>query len=266
VATSFTTSRGSVIHIDEAGTGRPVLALHGLGGGAYFFHGLAAHMGHRHRVCAVDLPGTGLSTSPMPFSLHSWVADLGELVADHIGEPVAIVGHSMGTILALEAWDVWPDWIRGLVFVGGLPEVRPAIRERLTARASAMADSPMAGWGAKVSPGIFSPATFASRPEVIGLFERLFDTHDVPPYLRSLEILLGASAVSSVPAVRVPCLAITGQDDQYAPPDLVRAFMGSMTAPARVEVIPDAAHMPFFEQPGPFARLVGEFLDGLGKA
>jgi 3-oxoadipate enol-lactonase len=263
VATSFTTSRGSVIHVDEAGAGRPVLAIHGLGGGSYFFHGLAAHMGHRHRVLAVDLPGTGYSSAAGPFSMASWVEDLGELVRRHIGEPVAVVGHSMGTIIALEAWDAWPEWIRGLVFVGGVPEVQPVTRARLTARAEAMAGGGMAGWGAKVSPGIFSPRTFTTRPEVIGLFERLFETHDLAIYLQCLNILLGASALSNVPAVRVPTLAVTGQDDQYAPPDAVQAFMAAMTAPHRVEVLAGAGHMPFFEQPTAFAALVGEFLDRL---
>lgn len=261
MSTAFTSSRRHGLYVDEAGTGRPALALHGLGGGAYFFRGLAAHMGLRHRVLAVDLPGTGASPAPGGFSLQDWVADLGEFVAREIREPVAIIGHSMGTIIGLEASAAWPEWIRGMVFIGGLPEVRPPVRERLIARATAMRASGMAGWGARVMPGIFSPATFASKPEVIGLFERLFETHDVTSYLRSLDILLGASAVDRVPGVRVPCLAITGQDDQYAPPDAVRAFMAHMLAPHDVAVIPDAAHMPFFERPHELAALVGTFLD-----
>jgi pimeloyl-ACP methyl ester carboxylesterase len=264
VSTSFTTSRGTAIHIDEAGGGRPVLALHGLGGGAYFFRGLSTHMGERHRVLAVDLPGTGLSAVTAPYSMASWVEDLGELVRHHIGEPVTIAGHSMGTIIALEATRTWPEWIRGLVFIGGLPEVRPEVRMRLLARAEALAASSLAGWGAKVSPGIFSPATFTARPEVIGLFERLFETQDVAAYLRCLHILLAGAAGSAVPGVRVPTLAITGRDDQYAPPDAVHAFMQAMTAPHRVEVVPDAGHMLFFEQPATLAALVGGFLDELG--
>ncbi|MEO8482283.1 MAG: alpha/beta hydrolase [Acidobacteriota bacterium] len=258
---AFTTSRGHGLYVDEAGAGRPALALHGLGGGAYFFRGLAAHMGLRHRVLAVDLPGTGFSPAPGGFSLEDWVADLGEFVARDIQEPVVLIGHSMGTIIALEASAAWPEWIRGMVFIGGLPEVRPPIRERLIARAAAMRASGIAGWGPKVVAGIFSPATFASKPEVVGLFERLFETHDVTTYLRSLEILLGASAIDRVPAVRVPCLAVTGEHDQYAPPDAVRAFMSAMQAPHDIAVIPDAAHMPFFERPQELAALVADFLD-----
>jgi 3-oxoadipate enol-lactonase len=265
VAFAFTTRRGSVIHVEEAGAGRPVLAIHGLGGGAYFFQGLATHMRDRHRVLAVDLPGTGLSSAAGPISLESWVADLGDLVETHIGEPVAIVGHSMGTIIALKAWAAWASRIRGLVFIGGLPQVREAVRARLEARAVAIAADGIRGWGPKVSPGIFSPSSFIAKPEVIGLFERLFDTHDAGTYLRCVDILLGADARAQVPLVRVPTLAITGRDDQYAPPEHVEAFMSAMTAPHRIEIIPDAAHMPFFEQPAALAGLAGGFLDQLNE-
>jgi pimeloyl-ACP methyl ester carboxylesterase len=261
VNAAFTSRRGHGLYVDDAGAGRPALAVHGLGGGAYFFRGLAAHMDHRHRVLAVDLPGTGSSPAPGGFSLEDWVADLGEFVEREVREPVALIGHSMGTIIALEAFAAWPQWIRGMVFIGGLPEVRPPVRERLAARATAMRASGMAGWGPRVMPGIFSPATFTAKPEVVGLFERLFETHDEASYLRCLDILLGASAVGRVAGIQVPCLAITGQDDQYAPPDAVRAFMADMHAPHDVAVIPEAAHMPFFEKPRELAALVGEFLD-----
>jgi pimeloyl-ACP methyl ester carboxylesterase len=167
----------------------------------------------------------------------------------------------MGTIIALEASAVWPTWIRGMVFIGGVPAVRAPVRERLTARAAAIGQTGMAGWGPQVSPGIFSPATFATKPEMIGLFERLFETQDAAAYVRCIHILLGASAVARVPEVRVPCLAVTGQDDQYAPPEAVHAFMTDLQAPHAVRVIPDAGHMPFFETPQALAALIGDFLD-----
>ncbi len=120
----FTTARGAVVHLETAGDGPAVLALHGVGGGAYFFRGLAARLGLGYRITAIDLPGTGNSTAPQPLLLEHWIEDIGEVITRHIARPVVVIGHSLGTILALGLWRARPEWIRGILFVGGLPEVR----------------------------------------------------------------------------------------------------------------------------------------------
>ena len=257
----FTTTSGSSIYVEDTGTGPVVLAVHGLGGGAYFFRGFATRLASAYRVISVDLPGTGRSIGGPPFSAASWARDLGDLVEQAIGEPVAIVGHSLGTIIALESWHAWPRWIRALVFVGGLPTARPLIRERIGQRIATVTKRPiLTGLGRSVVPGVFSPATLDAQPELSGLFERLFESQDPMTYVRAAQALLDGNATTIVPTVTVPCLAITGADDQYAPPDNVRAFVSALPAPARVEVIPDCGHVPFLEVPDRFAAIVGEFL------
>jgi 3-oxoadipate enol-lactonase len=231
-----------------------VLAIHGLGGGAYFFRGLADRLQPDHRIVAVDLP-----TTP-DVSMKTWVDELGTLAAG-IQVPVVLLGHSMGTILALEAWAAWPERIRGLIFVGGVPQVSPRIRERLDERVRALDGAPnLVGWGRKVSPGVFSPATFRDRPEVVSAFERLFETQPVDGYVRACRILLGANAEAIVRTVTVPSVGLTGEHDQYAPPDAVAAFLARIPGNPRLEIIPDCGHLPFLEQPEAFAAAVNSFL------
>ena len=259
----FAAPSGSTIAYDVAGTGPPVLALHGVGGGAHFFRGFAHRVASRLRCFAVDLPGTGRSgAAEGAMSIGGWIEDLGALVSARIGEPVAVVGHSLGTILALEAWSAWPSWVNRLVFVGGLPEPRALIRERLGARAEALRDATsLSGWGQKVSPGNFSAVAFERQPEVVGLFERAFEMQPAASYVRSLDILLGASATAIVPSVTVPCLSVSGADDQYAPPDAVDDFLNLLPNVPERHVFPEVGHLPFFEAPEEFARVVGQFLD-----
>jgi 3-oxoadipate enol-lactonase len=194
-----------------------------------------------------------------------WVADLGELVRERIGVPVVVLGHSLGTMLALKAWEVWPEWFRAMVLVGGLPRVRPEIRERLSERARLVTVQGLAGLGPQVAAGNFSPETIARQPELAGLFARLFEAQAPEVYVRGIEILLGLS-MDAVPAtVGVPVLAVTGRDDFYAPPDLVRAFMREVPF-GRTEVLAACGHLPFFEAPEAFAAVVGEFVADLGPA
>jgi 3-oxoadipate enol-lactonase len=206
------------MHVEDAGTGPPVLALHGLGGGAYFFGGFARRLQPSYRVLSVDLPGTGRSRGDGPPSIDTWIDRLGRLIDDASAAPVVLLGHSLGTIVALHAYAAWPDRIKALVFAGGLPRVRPPIRERLSARLAALEGArDLTGWGSSVSPGVFSPATLAGQPELVALFERLFEAQPLDAYVAATRVLLDADATPLVGSVRVPCLAVTGADDQYAP-------------------------------------------------
>jgi len=264
-ATFFRTSSGSSIYVEDTRAGRlPVLALHGLGGGAYFFRSLAAHLTPRYRVIAIDMPGTGRSTSGVSeWSVASWVDDLGDLLTDYVGTPAAIVGHSLGTIVALAGVAAWPLHVRALVFAGGLPRPRAEIVTRLLARADHVRQHGLAGLGPQVAAGVFAPATMRTRPEVVGLFERVFEAQPAAAYLRGIEILTTASAERAVASARVPTLSITGQDDQYAPPDAVRAFAAALPGPAATHVLPECGHLPFFESPQAFASRIETFLDTL---
>lgn len=246
--------------MEQAGEGPPVIALHGVGGGAYFFRGLAERLGLRYQVTATDLP---LSAAGGPVSMAGWALDVIEIVRERLGGPVVLVGHSLGTILALEIWRRAPELVRAMAFVGGLPEVRDAVRPRLRDRMAAVAEHGMGGWGARISPGIFGGRAFDEKPEVVGLFERLLEAHDPGAYVTSLGILLSASAVDVVPAVTVPCVSISGSADAYAPPEDVAAFIARLPNGCPRIVLDGVGHMPFFEAPDAFARAVGEFLDGL---
>jgi 3-oxoadipate enol-lactonase len=273
VGYSFTARSGSVLHVEDTGaprlngaagaihSGPPVLALHGIGGGAYFFAGFSRRLRETHRVLSLDLPGSGHSTSsPAAFTLDSWVADIGDLVKDKVGEPVVLLGHSLGTILALKAWATWPENIRALVFACGLPKARPNIHERLTARAEAIAREGIAHWGPKVSPGVFAGRTLKEMPEVTGLFERLFEEQKGPEYVREIEVLLQADLNAVVPRVTAPCIAIAGREDSYAPPAAVEEFIARLPGACPLEVLENCAHMPFLEDPAAFAAAVERFL------
>jgi pimeloyl-ACP methyl ester carboxylesterase len=262
----FTTSGGSTIWYEDSGSGPVLLALPGVGGGPYFFRGLADRLGGSLRIIAIDYPGIGLSTAgPGRFSIDGWVHDLEEFVRAIDAAPLVMLGHSLGTIVALSAWARWPALIRGLIFVGGLPEVRPGIREKLLERGRFIDRDGMAGWGRRVSPAVFAAKTIAEQPETVGLFERAFDFQPADSYVRSLQVLTSASASSVVPRVTVPCCSISGAEDLYAPPDAVRAFLDAFPQRPTQVVLPGVAHMPFFEAPEAFAAAVAQWVERMAQ-
>jgi 3-oxoadipate enol-lactonase len=257
----FVCRSGAEIYLEDTGRGTPILALHGLGGGAWFFTGLARRLVSDYRVISIDLPGTGRSaTPPGRISMAAWVADIEDVVLHRAGEPVVLLGHSMGTIIALHAANAWPGSIRASVFVGGLPEARPDIKERLALRAETVARHGIQGTGAAVASANFAAATLERQPELVGMFERLFDAQDPETYVRCCRILISASA-SGLPAhVQVPCFSISGSEDQYAPPDLVTEFVRQLPDGGQ-DVVQGCGHFPFLEQPDAFTAALRPFLE-----
>jgi pimeloyl-ACP methyl ester carboxylesterase len=102
------------LHVDDQGSGAPVVLLHshGLSGGQW--RKLASELVARGmRTLAVDLSGQGRSEpwpEPRPFSFEIDVERIAELVR----EPVHLVGHSYGGLVALHVARAAPQQIRTL--------------------------------------------------------------------------------------------------------------------------------------------------------
>jgi len=275
----FVDAGGTRVYLEEWGAAEaaeaPVLlCLHGLGGGTHFFGALGASLalaGHC-RTIAIDQPGSGLSPLTGAFSFDA-VADLvvtlakGELARELAGEhPIYLLGHSMGTILALEVIRRAPDLAAGLIVVGGLPEPLPGARTRIRDRAGMIRQRgrglALAGIGSEVVTANFSKRSQIERPELTALFAKLFDRQDPVAYASTADALASWNARELPPLEHVPCLVITGEEDRYAPPDAIQSFARALPPPprTRIEIMPDCGHLPFLEQPAAFAAIVSSFL------
>jgi pimeloyl-ACP methyl ester carboxylesterase len=144
-----------VRHLDLGGPAvAPVLlCVHGLGGSALNWGLLAPRLTATHRVLAVDLFGHG--GSGLPVRGRGLAADsrlLARFVTEVVGEPVVLVGHSMGGVLALLHAAAVPETLRALVLLSppvpagtgsrdlaltakrallGMPGVAAAVRRKL---------------------------------------------------------------------------------------------------------------------------------------
>lgn len=102
-ASQTSTNNGSSLHYLEAGTGEPLVMIHGAGGGAANWYRLMAPLARTYRVLAVDLPGFGLSDpiDPTP-PLGKQVA---KLLYEWLGSlrvrPAHIIGTSFGGLVAI---------------------------------------------------------------------------------------------------------------------------------------------------------------------
>ena len=94
---------GTEIHAVDEGTGPPILVVHGGMGDSSASEKVAARLVASHRVVRLHRRQYRLElVSEEPATIAQEVADVLAL-ADSIGEPVVLVGHSSGAVVALEA-------------------------------------------------------------------------------------------------------------------------------------------------------------------
>jgi pimeloyl-ACP methyl ester carboxylesterase len=112
-------TRAGAFSIIEAGTGAPVVMLHGLGGTKASFLPSIAALAPSFRTVAVDMLGFGDSDKPLGASYGpGYQAGAVEQLLDALDfERAHLVGHSMGGRVALELGFEHADRIGGLVLM-----------------------------------------------------------------------------------------------------------------------------------------------------
>jgi len=259
-AGQFVDVAGDRVYVQEWGVGQPLLCLHGLGGGGHFFSALGPLLGDRCRTIAMDFPGSGFSPRLSITTFDAFADLVVALVSGLKLANVTLLGHSMGTIVALEVIRRSPTLATRFIVVGGLPEPPGTARDRVSARVAAIKAHGMRGLGADAIAGNVSARTNSARPELTGLLARLFELQGADGYIATADALTGWTARPLPPLDHLKCLAITGEEDRYAAPDAVRRFARDLPDGTSVQVLRDCGHLPFLEQPAAFATTVEQFL------
>jgi pimeloyl-ACP methyl ester carboxylesterase len=116
--------RLSRITVSSVGTGSPVVLIPGLASGAAVYDDLAGKIGRNHRLIFVQVNGfAGLpaGSAPLDGFLPGVVDELaGWLAANHVEKP-AVVGHSMGGLMALMLAKKHPEAAGKVMIVDALP-------------------------------------------------------------------------------------------------------------------------------------------------
>jgi 3-oxoadipate enol-lactonase len=258
-----TFSSGRSVFVERRGDGPGLLCIHGLGGGSYFFTALGEALKARAQTVAFDLPGHGFSPRDAEGFSFERCADLVlEIARNTPGGPLTLLGHSLGTIVALKAFARAPELFDGIIAVGGIPAAMAEARARLLERAEFIrARGSMAGLGESILPFLVASETLKSMPGMLGPMQRLIEVNDAVGYADACEALASASAEDVLPKVKIPCGLMAGREDRYAPPEAMWDFARRLPLRPAVITFEQCGHFPFFEKPAEFHAAVRAFLE-----
>jgi pimeloyl-ACP methyl ester carboxylesterase len=277
---SFSTAQTVSVHGREvsylaAGEGPLVLLVHGMAGTAHNWDPVIEPLALHNTVVAPDFPGHGESApGGGDYSLGSLASGLRDLMIALGHERATLVGHSLGGGVALQFAYQFPEMVERLVLVssGGLgPEVGAILRAAalpgadLFLRATAGPGSAVVGRlaGALGKVGLRPNADLA---EVGRAYASLADIDRRKAFLSTLHAVVDTDGqrVAALDrlylAENLPVLIIWGERDPIIPVAHGRAAHAQLSG-SRLEVFPDAGHVPMLESPGRFAAVLQRFLD-----
>lgn len=253
---------GGHLHYVASGEGPPVVLLHGNNAMLTDFSGCAllARLAKNHRVIAFDRPGFGHSTRPrdrlwtpqaQAALLHAALQRLG------VQQPV-LVGHSMGTLVALAMALDHPADVRSLVLIGGYYYPTARIDALLTAPVAL----PVIGDVTR-----YTVTALAARAMLKAMVKAMFAPDEVAPgFVAALprEMLLRPSqlradaedAAFMVPAARklsqrygelkLPLTLIAGTEDQVVDEQAHSTRLHSALPQSELLIVPEAGHMTHY--------------------
>jgi pimeloyl-ACP methyl ester carboxylesterase len=247
--------------------GRAVVLLHGFNFAGFYWAGpIEAIRNAGFRVIVIDQIGFGRSSKPIiPYNFHDMALNTRRLL-EHLGIPsAAIVGHSMGGMLAARFAASYPDVTERVVLYApiGLTDARWERPYRSTDEAY----KAMLGYSYQQAyatmrryfPGAWKP----DYEKLVRLHYAWTLSGDWPRFamVRALlqQMIYTDPVVYDWPHIKSKALVIGGEKDGPDFPALAK-HAADMIPGARLVIVPDAGHVLHLEQPETFTRELLRFL------
>lgn len=237
--------------------GQAVLFLHGAGGNGHVWVGILDRLAAAHSPVAIDLPAHGRSGwTSRGLAAAANVEEYCDIVDKFLDaaqfKPCVLVGHSMGGAIAQAYALQHPDKLTGLVL--------SSTGARLRVLPDTLHLWQQAAMGKAVN--VYGRAAYSDKTAIEIVRQGWMEQRQTDPYVRYGDYLVcdRFDYMARLQDITVPTLVLCGTDDVVTPPKYA-AYLQKHISGARLEMIPDAGHAAYFEQPEVMARALGTFLD-----
>lgn len=264
----------STIHIrdiemayDEAGSGPPVLFLHGFPFNRSMWRELAAALTADHRVVTPDLRGLGetMSTSA-PATMEEMALDTVALMDALNISRATICGLSMGGYVALALCRTFPLRVRALMLADtrATADTEEAKLNREQQAQRALSEG-MNGIADDMLPRLLAAETLTNCPEVVARVREMIVNTTAEGAAAALRgMALRVDQTTFLNDIITPALIIVGEHDEITPVRDAEAMHREIDG-SRLEIIAGAGHVSNLEQPESFGHALLTFLHDLNS-
>ncbi len=258
-----------------AGSGPPVVLIHGMLNSSYHWQAVAELLAPHHTVIAPDLIGHGDSAAPRgDYSLGAHAASIRDLLAAIGIERATIVGHSLGGGVAMQFFYQFPQRVERLALVssGGLGhEVSPMLRTAALPGTSALLSltihpqllGAIRAAGTRMrARGMQSGAYLQALARALRPLENADAREAFLQTLRSVIDVRGQRVAANDRLYlleSIPTLIVWGERDNTIPIAHGHAAQRAIAGSA-MRTLPSAAHFPNLEDPEGLAGALLEFI------
>lgn len=253
---------GRDISYREAGTGPPVLLLHGIGSGSASWEGQLDGLAGTFRMIAWDAPGYG-GSDPLPAETPTAAdyarAASGLLNALRIGA-VHLVGHSLGTVIAAAFVALYPDRLLTVTLADATEGYANASEDlrigRRDARIRAIRELGPAGMAERRVHEVLSPdAPAAAFDKVKSVMSALRPDG----FCQAARMLHSTDIYADIATISVPAMVMCGSADTVTPEALNRRIAAAIPG-ASYRTLEGLGHASYVEDPALFNAALGDFI------
>jgi pimeloyl-ACP methyl ester carboxylesterase len=239
---------------DQATRRPPVVLIHGAGGTHLSWPPQIRRLAGE-KIYALDLPGHGKSGGAGRQSIDEYADDVIAFMKELKIRAAVIVGHSMGSAVALTLALKYPKQVLGLGLLGSGSKLRvaPILLETVGNPNTFESAVDM------VNENCFSSET---PQNLMGLAKRTMLEIRPPVLLGDLLACNEFNVTSQLEKINVPTLIICGVEDRMMPLKFSESLRDGI-ANSQLQVLDHAAHMVMLEQPDAVADLLKQFIDSI---
>ena len=241
------------------GTGEPLVLVHGVGGGADNWDGVAARLESRFRILRLDLRGHGASgVVRAPLQVSDFARDVTDVMDAAGWRNAHLAGFSLGGLIAQQIAIASPERVRRLAILSAVAGRTEADRARVQERLAVLRERGIAQLAPLNVQRWFTDEFAAAHPEAVAARVRQLMATDAESYLHAYTLFGTADLGDRLGEIRAPTLVATGENDGGSTPRMAR-LMHERIAGSRLEILPGLRHSVLVEAPERVAALLQAF-------